>query len=102
MWNEPIDRDDGDENGEVRVRTDTLEDAGAKPLRIGKALHDRYSFRGELDEIYVIAGALEAEAVQALWKSNRMELAQPRQEEDRDAASAKPGGGVKPGDVSKD
>ncbi len=76
VWNEPIDRKEGN----VRVRTETRVEEGAEPLMIGKPLHDRNSFRGELDEIYVIAGALETEAVQTLWQSNRLDLAKPRKD----------------------
>ena len=98
MWNEPIDR----EQGKTRVRTETREKSGASPLRIGKPLHDRYSFRGELDEIYVISGALEAEAVQTLWKRNHLDLADPRQEEGRVGKSAEPGSSLKSGEGSGD
>lgn len=87
VWNEPIDRHPG---GGIRVSTETREEEGAEPLMIGKPLHGRHTFRGELDEIYVIAGALEVEAVQGLWKSNRLDLSKPRQNEGLDLAAAQP------------
>lgn len=82
-WNDPIDRSDG----AVRVRTDRRKEIGAHPLTVARSIRRSGSqtyFKGKIDEIYVIAGALRPVDIRNLWQNNRFDpgpatLTAPRQ-----------------------
>lgn len=77
--NPPIDRLDG----RVRVRTEERKEIGAQPLILGRTIHPPSEgpnyFKGEIDELYVVAGALRPQDIRGLWQHNRFESAPPIQ-----------------------